>query len=132
MAPNRQARVAATLMWTALPFGVIVTGFNIAGFVQTRANLPRADFADFGSHRIFSIAGFLAVAALVFGLLGGAVRRGRWRRPAGLLLLIGAVPVTFCVGLYLAFFNNPVTGFQGPGNIQPLVMHAAKPAWYLP
>ncbi|MFI0479497.1 hypothetical protein [Actinomadura sp. 9N215] len=141
-------------MLAALPAGVLVTVIDLIAFGRTKAALPGArpsvnadvvdlalaEYAEFGARRIMFIAGFFAVAVLVFGALAWVVRRGAFRRPAAVLLAAGTLTAIYLVGLFLVFVRDPVHDF-GTQHVErpdgglagvPWAMDTVSPGWYRP
>ncbi|WUI00807.1 hypothetical protein OHR68_03030 [Spirillospora sp. NBC_00431] len=142
------------LLLAALPAGLLVTLIDVFAFSRTKAALPDArpsvnahavdpalaEFAEFGPHRITLIAGFFAVATLMFAALAWTVRRGAFRRPAALLLAAGTLTAIYLTGLFLVYAHDPVHDFSAQ-HIQepegglagvPWAMDTVSPGWYGP
>ncbi|MGV9533077.1 hypothetical protein ACWDR9_05435 [Streptosporangium sandarakinum] len=151
--PPRQVRITIALLWSVVPHGLAVTVLNGVALVMTDRRLPHApvtqnaeavpvalrEYAGFAWGRTALIGLFFVAAALAFGLLARAARRGARRWPA-VPLLAGVLAVLHMIGLVLVAGLNPVTGY-GPRLFPvngalfsgaPFDMAAAAPPWYLP
>lgn len=151
---RRPPVVPLLLLLSALPAGLLVTVIDLLAFSRTKARLPDArpsvnadsvepalaEFAEFGPHRITLVAGFFAVATLVFAALAWTVRRGAFRWPAGLLVAAGTLTAIYLVGLFLVYTRDPVHDFSGQyvetpeGGLAgiPWAMDTVSPGWYGP
>lgn len=148
-------RIAAALMWSVLPFGLLVTAANGLAVQQVRHRLPatpptqNADsvrfaieqFPAFGLRRTLVIAAGFLLAGLIYCVLAWAVRRGNLRWPAAVMLLAGALVVMYALGCRWAYYNDPVITFRSQilevppgvfGNTSPWNMESVAPEWYRP
>lgn len=146
--PTRQLRVAAALMLSALPFGLVITVINFVAIAQRLDFAARQGFSPileanprFSGEAVLRsaernawghalwVALFFGCAAAVFGGLLWWLRRDRWRRPRALLVPGGFASAIYWLSLVLVFLVDPArvrltTSYEDvPDSI---------PGWYLP
>ncbi|MQA96056.1 MAG: hypothetical protein GEV11_15900 [Streptosporangiales bacterium] len=117
---------AVRLMWSVLPFGLLVTAANALAVHRTAERpatarpgaVPSAlEFLDtWAWGRTAAIAAGFCVAAVIYGFLARTVRRGPRGHPAAVMVLSGVFAVAFGLGCLWVWETMPL----------------AAPSWYRP